>query len=209
MTPLQTLQHISARLADTSPTDIIDELMPEFPVDAIRWVRHLTVWDGFRGQFPDQAIAIARVISHRAKREFGITVTNDGRVIEGDVKPARTNPAPDEIFTLTINGQPVKVDYTESYFPAVAKDVFQFSAENNPLSETGFQSVFVGHDAVEAVGGPREFAAMYAEAKLAGGDKEFMEGFEGRSAEGKPMKRKAVGKHTAKVEQQPEAGRLF
>lgn len=206
MTPEATLQQISTRLAD--PTDLIDELMPQFPVDAICWVRHLTVWDGFRGQFPDQAIAIARVISHRAKREFGLSVTNDGRVIEGEEKP-RINPAPDETFTLSIDGHPVKVDYTAWYFPALAKDSFQFSAESNPLSPSGHWHEFAPHDAVEAVGGPEKFAAMYAEAKVAGSEKKFMEGFEGRPPEGKPRKRKTVGKHTAKVEQMPEAGRLF
>ena len=201
--PESTLQHISTGLVNTPPTDLIDELMPQFPVDAIRWLRHLTVWDGFRGQFPDQAIAIVRIVSHRAKREFGLSVTNDGRVVE-EVKAPRINPAPDDTFTLTIDGQPVKVEYTESYFPA--KDLFQFSAEKNPLSETGFQSVFVGHDAVEAVGGSREFASAFAEAKIAGQDKEFMEGFEGRPADRKKSRRKVVGGHTAAVVAEREPG---
>jgi hypothetical protein len=68
--------------------------------------------------------------------------------------------------------------------------------------------VFVGHDTVEAVGAAREFAAMFAEAKTAGQEKEFIEGFEGRPL-GKKPKRKTLGKHTAKEEQTPEKGRLF
>ncbi len=56
----------------------------------------------------------------------------------------------------------MKIEYTCDYFPD--RDSFQFSAERNPLSETGFWHAFVPHDAVEALGGAHTFATQYAEA---------------------------------------------
>ena len=94
-------------------------------------------------------------------------------------------------FTLVVAGQEVQVQYTPSYFPLVARDDFSFAAESNPLSESGHWHQFVPHDAVEAVGGPEAFAALYAEAKLAGRANEFMDQFEGRFPEGnRPRRRK-------------------
>ena len=56
------------------------------------------------------------------------------------------------------------------------------------------------NDAVEALGGPKAFFAIaFAEAKIAGQDKEFMAGFEGVFP-GKRKGRKAkIGQHTAGV----------
>jgi hypothetical protein len=207
MTPAETLSHIAGRLADTSPTDLIDELMPGFPIEALTWARRLSHWDEFRGQFSDQAIGVARVVSRRAMREFGLAISDDGCVVDFNSRPVKIDPKPELTFTLRIAEQPVQVAYTRSYFARDAKDAFDFSAEKNPLSESGFWHTFVPQDAVEALGGPQAFAARCAEAKLAGQEKEFMEGFEGRTGE-KP-KRKPVGRHTAKVEHKPEAGRLF
>jgi len=96
----------------------------------------------------------------------------------------------------------------------MAKDNFSFSAESNPLSETGFLNVFAPHDVVQAVGGPKKFAAMYAEAKLLGKEGELMEGFEGRFPEEKKRRKRAtspvLGEHTAAVvESSGEQPELF
>jgi hypothetical protein len=73
------------------------------------------------------------------------------------------------------------------------------------LSETGFWHTFAPRDAVEACGGPQEFAAQIAEAKLTGKDGEFMEGFEGRVSD----RKKRMGKHTAAVTEAPKQPELF
>jgi hypothetical protein len=201
LTPAETLFHIETRLAVTTPMNVISELMPR--TGAIRWAQRLPHWDEFRGQFSDQAIGIARIVSRRAMREHGLILTDDGRVVE---RRSYTAPTPSATFRLDIAGQSVEVAYTADYYPG--RDGFQFTAEKNPLSESGFWHAFVPQDAVEALGGPQAFAARYAEAKLAGQEKEFMEQFEGRFPD-KPRK-KVVGGHTAAVVQ-PGAvqGKLF
>ena len=134
--------------------------------------------------------------------EFGLKLTEDGRVVEGESRPP-IHPKPELTFTLQIAEQPVQVEYTPSYFPMIAKDSFQFSAEKNPLSESGFWHTFAPHDAVEVVGGPEKYAAMYAEARLTGAESDFMEQFEGRFPE--RTCRKRVGKHTATVAEESQA----
>ncbi|HZZ77136.1 MAG TPA: hypothetical protein VFE62_01375 [Gemmataceae bacterium] len=168
---------------------MIDELTPDFPAQGVKWAQCLSYWEAFRGQFPDQAVAIARVISKRAMREFGLAFDSEGRVVE---KNAGAGAEPETVFTLEVYGKPVEVSH--QYSPRTGSDSVSFSAADNPLSETGFWHIFVPHDVVDALGGPETFAAQIAEAKLAGAEKEFMAAFEGEH----PW-RKAVGKHTEAV----------
>jgi hypothetical protein len=206
MTPAETLFHIETRLAVTTPMNIISELMPR--TGAIRWAQRLSHWDEFRGQFSDQAIGIARIVSRRAMREHGLILTDDGRVTERRPMSYQA-PTPSATFRLDISGQSVEVAYTADYYPG--RDGFLFTAEKNPLSESGLWHTFVPQDAVEALGGPQAFAARCAEAKMAGQEKEFIEGFEGRFPE-KKGKKKSLGEHTAAVVDQVEGlnqGQLF
>lgn len=188
-TPVAILDQIASRLADTSPIDLIERLIPLARSDAITWARRLTHWDEYRGQHTDQVVAVARVISRRAMREFGLAITEDGRVVECNRQTPRSEPKPEMTFPVVVAGQEVQVQYTPSYFPLMARDDFSFTAESNPLSETGHWHQFVAHDAVEAVGGPEAFAALYAEAKRTGRANEFMEQFEGRFQEGNRPRR--------------------
>lgn len=100
-----------------------------------------------------------------------------------------------------IGGLHVEVAYTADYIPGRVS--FQFSAEPNPLSQTGFWHSFAPHDAVEAIGRPQAFAGQIAAAKMVGAEAEFMEGFEGRALDGKTRK-KVVGGHMAAVAEQAD-----
>jgi hypothetical protein len=208
MTPPATLDQISRRLTDTPPLELIDTLMPIFASDAITWARRLPHWDEFRGQYPDQAVSLARVVSRRAMREFGLAMTDDGRVVERHAPMPR--PVPEMTFPLVVAGQEVQVHYARSYFPSTARDGLSFTAESNPLSESGHWHQFIDHDAVEACGGPKAFAALYAEAKLTGRANEFIDQVEGRLQEGnRPHRKKpkradrpaipVLGEHSAAV----------
>jgi hypothetical protein len=122
-------------------------------------------------------------------REFGLSITDDGRVVE---KNAPTVAEPEVTFTLDIAGKPVEVSH--QYNPRTGSDSVSFSADDSPLSDSGFWHCFVPHDVVEALGGAEVFAAQIAEARVAGTEKEFMAAFEGEH----PW-RKAVGRHTEAV----------
>jgi hypothetical protein len=208
MTPFATLDQIETRLADTTPIDLIDQLMPALQRDAVTWARRLPHWDEYRRTHTDQAVSIARVVSRRAMREFGLALSEDGRVVDRYAKAP--SPARELTFLLAIDGQKVQVTYTTSYFPTMDRDSFEFDARCNPLSESGHWHQFVDHDAVEAAGGPKEFAARYAEAKVAGREESFVEQFTGRFLETKRSGRRKlkptdkpakpiVGEHTARV----------
>lgn len=82
------------------------------------------------------------------------------------------------------------------------------------MSTTGYLSQFVPRDAVEACGGPKAYAALFAEARLRGEEDVFKATFEGTGPEAKqPRRRKAsppasaptgeqlpvLGEHTAQV----------
>jgi hypothetical protein len=198
MTPTETLVLIEHRLKGQSLSHIIETLLPrETP---ITWARRLSGWDEY--PFPAQVKAIARIISQRAMKENGLRLTEDGRVVSRDAK-VRMDPKPERTFTLAIADEQLTVEYTSDYYPG--KDLLSFvSPKPHCLSETGHLSQFVPRDIVDACGGPEAFAALYAEAKVQGTDKELMAVFEGRSPD--PKRRKpSRGNHSARVVGEPES----
>jgi hypothetical protein len=217
--PADILQQIQARLAQQPPTQIIEELSPRTRTDAVSWARRLPLWDDFSRDITNQAIAVARVISRRAMREYGLTFDSDGRV--GEQKPLSSSPErPTRIFHMKIGEETVEVRYVRRYFPQTGQDLFSFVGEKlpgeqitykpHPLSESGWWSHFASHDAVEAMGSPEAYATRYAEAKLRGDDFEAV--FEGKRPEGKPKNgrkqpkeepvKPVIGQHTAQVIQE-------
>jgi len=213
--PAETLQRIQQRLDQHSePLAVITEFAPRTLTDAIRWARLRPAWDEYRRQHSEQAIGIAAVVSRRAIKEFRLTFGDDGRV-----RPYRPEnqswqtPEPALRFTLEVLGQPIRVEYTIDYFPTGGTDLFYFVSPNDPvqahpLSETGCKSQFAPHDAVEACGGPEAFARLFAEACLAGRDKEFIEPFEGKRADIKipPRGKVRTFQAPAREEQPPVLG---
>jgi hypothetical protein len=220
-----TLQRLHDSLSQgIPPTRLIEELLPRTRADALAWARRLPLWDEYRGQFSDQVVALARVISRRAMKAFHLSLTEDGRLrqphAEGKALPA---PQPSLTFSLTINGEKIRVEYTHNYFPRSGdlKDNFYFVIPHappraHPLSETGHRSQFALHDAVEACGGPQAYATLFAEATLRGEEKPFAATFEGewpdaekprRATAPKPvlppaaekMNQPVAGEHAAKV----------
>jgi hypothetical protein len=222
MHPLpQPLPRIQDRLTrGAAPAEVIAELLPRSREEAVAYARRLPLWDEYRGRYSDQAVALACVISRRAMREFGLAIGEDGRVTErfreGVTPPT---PKPSLTFPLAVRGEDVRVEYTSDYFPRSGQDHFYFvsphePARAHPLSGTGHWSQFAMHDAVEACGGPESYAALYAEARLSGREKEFAALFEGKWPEAKQPRRKrasrpagaparaelqVVGGHTAAV----------
>ncbi len=220
-----TLRQIQDRLSRLShrgaPADLIAELLPSTRAEAVTWARRTAGWDEYRGRYPGQAVAVARVVSRRAMRAFDLTLTEDGRVLDRHAEglPFRP-PEPTRVFPLDVGGEAVKVEYTAEYFPRSGQDHFYFvsphePSQPHPLSETGYLSHFALHDAVEACGGPEAYAALFAEARLRGAEKEFAATFEGAWPEvKKPRRRKSagergpppvVGEHTAAVAQERQA----
>jgi hypothetical protein len=213
-----TLRRIQDRLGrGDPPARVIEELLPLTPDEAVGWARRLPAWDEYRGPFQGQAVALARVVSRRAMRAFGLAFSEDGRVVgrprEGRPWPA---PIPVQTFRLAAGGEELGVEYTPDYFPGGGTDHFSFVSPHQPprphrLSETGYLSQFAPHDAVEACGGPRAYAALFAEARLRGQEKAFNATFEGEWPEGKRRRRKkaapaagegrppVLGEHTARA----------
>jgi hypothetical protein len=216
-----TLQHIQERLRQgLGPQQVIEELLPVTPTDAVTWARRLPGWEEYGGQFPTQVVALARVVSLRAMRAFSLSLSEDGRVLgrRKEVRPWQP-PKPSLTFRLVVGGEEVQVEYTRDYFPEGGKDCFYLISPRNPpqphaLSATGYLSQFVPHDAVEACGGPKAYASMFAEARLRGEEDVFKAMFEGTGQEAKqPRRRKAsppasmpsgeqlpvLGEHTAQI----------
>jgi hypothetical protein len=214
--PHDALDQIQALLNQGAPPlRLIADLRPRTRAEAIAWARRLTAWDEERGRYPDQAVALTRLISRHALRAFGLTVSEDGRVIE---RPAEAGwSAPPQSFSLAVRDQEVRVEYTPAYSPASGRDHFAFLSPHDPpqphaLSASGHWSHFAAHDAVEACGGPHAYAALYAEARRRGEDQAFSAAFEGAPPQSKqPRRQKApppaapprppavLGVHTAEV----------
>jgi hypothetical protein len=222
----ETLERIQARLGQgAGPAIVIEELMPRTRDVAISWGRRLAGWDEYRHAFPDQVIALARLISLRAMRAFGLTLREDGRVVDRprEGKHWRT-PEPSGTFPLTIRGEEVRVAYTPGYFPNASTDVVAFISPHDPLrphplSETDFHSRFVPRDVIEACGGPQAYAALLAEALLCGEAEEFTASLEGSPpGRNRTRGRQAVqpeseggaqptpGRHAKRVVAEPLAG---
>jgi hypothetical protein len=182
----ETLRRIQERLGQgVRPAAIIEEMMPPTREEAFPWSCRLAGWDAYRNCFPAQAIALARLISRRAMKEFRWMMREDGRVVErrAERKGWKT-PKPAASFPLMVGGEEVRVEYTKEYFPNSGIDLVYFVSPHDPpsahaLSETGYFSRFVPHDAVEACGGPQAYAALLAEAILRSEEQRFIEAFEG------------------------------
>jgi hypothetical protein len=184
--PHDTLQQIQEGLnRGLVPQLVIEELTPLTRAEAVTWIRRLPSWEEFGGQFPPQVVALARVISQRGMRAFGLKLSEDGRVVTRNREgPPWQTPKPSMTFRLTLGGEEVLVAYTPFYFPDGRTDYFYFISPLDPprphcLSETGYLSVLPSHDVVEACGGPKAYAALYAEARLRGEDQKFAAASEG------------------------------
>lgn len=182
----ETLRHIQERLdQQAAPAVIAEEMMPRTRDGALSWGRRLAVWDEYGREYPAQVVALARIISQRAMREQGLTLRKDGRVVK---QPAEgkgwKTPRPAASFTLPIGGEDVRVEYTPHYFPNDNTALLYIVSPYDPpqphaLSDTGYFSRFVPHDAVQACGGPRAYTALLAEAIVRAEEQSFTETFEG------------------------------
>jgi hypothetical protein len=187
LTPEQTLEHIQDRLSQgAGPALIIEELLPRSRDAALSWARRLAGWEENQPAYPAQVIALARLVSLRAMREYDLMLREDGRVVDrprAGSKPWKT-PKPALTFRLDVGGEEVCVAYTPGYFSNSGTDNFYFVSPHEPpqphfLSETGFWSQFVLHDAVKAAGGPQAYAAQFADAVVRGEAEKFTAALEG------------------------------
>lgn len=216
MTPAEALTLIQTRLATEPPVVLIEQLAPRTHAEAVTWARRLPLWDEYRGEFPDQAVSLARAVSRRAMREFGLVFDAEGRVVE---QKSAQPPKPRETrFPMRIGEQKIEVRFQPGYFSGT--DLFSFvgqeivppdthpvsvllgSHKPHALSGSGWWSHYAPHDVVEACGGPGQYAALYAEARLAGEEKAFEAVLNGTRPEEKASSRKAspapvIGQHTA------------
>lgn len=180
------LRRIQGRLnQQTAPCAVIEEMMPRTRGEALSWGRRLPVWDEYCRDYPAQVVALARIISQRAMREHGLMLRKDGRVVKlpAESKGCKT-PRPAAVFSLSVGGEEVRVEYTPGYFPSDDTALLYIVSPHeppkaHPLSDTGYFSRFVPHDALEACGGPQAYAALLAEAILRGEEQPFIEMFEG------------------------------
>lgn len=182
----EALEKIRERLSQgAAPAAIIKEMLPQSRDDALFWGRRLPVWDDYRAAYPAQVIALARLISRQAMKAFRLTMREDGRVVERPPEGRRRKTSrPKDTFPLLIGGEEVRVEFTEEYFPNSGIDLVYYVTPHEPakphaLSETGYFSRFVPHDAVEACGGQESYAALLAEAVLRDEEQPFIEAFEG------------------------------
>ena len=200
----ETLEKIRERLSqDATPAAIIEEMMPKTCEEAFTWSGRLPGWDEYQDRFQAQAVALARVISRRAMKEFRLMIRDDGRVVErlAERKGWKT-PPPAAIFPLVVGGEEVRVEYTTGYFPNSGIDHLYFVSPHDPpkahpLSDTGYHSCFVPHDAVEACGGPQSYAALLTEAVLRGEEQSFIEAFEGPLPETDARRRRVANRPAA------------
>jgi len=196
-----TLGRIQERLSQgATPAAIIEEMMPHTREEAFTWSCRLPGWDEYQNRFPAQAVALARLVSRRAMKEYRLMIREDGRVVE---RPAERKgwktPPPDIVFPLVVGGEEVQIRYTTGYFPNSAIDRLYFVSPHDPpkahpLSDTGYHSCFVPHDAVEACGGPRAYASLLADAILRGEEQEFIEAFEGPLPETDPRRHRQANR---------------
>jgi hypothetical protein len=112
---------------------IISELLPQSRDSALSWARRPAAWEEYRPTHPAQAIALGRLISLRAMREYGLTLLEDGRIVD-QLKAGKpwTTPKPALTFHLDIAGEKVRVEYTPEYFPSGAT-IQSLSSKTNSL----------------------------------------------------------------------------
>lgn len=200
----EVLRRIQERLSQNAdPAVIIKEMLPRTRDEALSWGRRLAVWDDYRATYPAQSIAVARLISRQAMKSFRLTMRDDGRVVE---RPAegrqRKTSQPTDTFPLVVGGEEVRVEYTEQYFPNSGTGLFYIVSQHDParphpLSDTGYFSRFVPHDAVEACGGPGAYAALLADAVLRDEEQFFIEAFEGPLPETDERRRRQANRPAA------------
>ena len=217
MTPAETLAQIEQALSSADPLAIIERLRPQTFQHAMTWARRLPLWEDFQGSA--QAIAVARLISRRAMKEHQLAFDAEGRVIDESKKSTakpRTRSFPMQLDedTIEVRYQPTYMAGTDLFsfigkkieLPPDAHPIANIVGSHTPhaLSGTGWWSHYAPHDAVEAFGGPKQFARMYAEARLEGKDKELDETLQGKRPEmtttrRTPKEQPIVGQHTAEV----------
>src|SRR5207244_1037333 len=158
----------------TAPMQVIEEFLPRLRADALAWARRLSLWDEYRGQFPPQVVALARVLSRRAMRQFGLLLDQDGHVVsEQGQQVARPAACPRLCFPLRVRDEEVQVEYAPHFFSNSDQDLFTFLSPHepprpHPLSATGCWAHLTSRDAVEACDGPEPYATLLAEAVLRG-----------------------------------------
>jgi hypothetical protein len=91
--------------------------------------------------------------------------TDGGRSHKPPALPTRPKK---QRFTLTVEGQPMIVEYTPNWMGSeFATGHFEFRsplkpARRIPVSETGYRSHFADVDTIEAADSPQEYARLYA-----------------------------------------------
>jgi hypothetical protein len=204
--PHDILDQIQARLNEgTSPAQVIAELLPRTRAEAVGWGRRLPAWDEYRGQYPGQTVAVARLVSRQALRAFRLILTEYGQVIDKPGEQGRhRTPEPSLRFRLALGDEEVCVAYTPDYFPQDDRSDFYFtslheSSQPHPLSGSGYWTHFASQDAVEACGGPQAYAAQLAAARLRGEEKSFDAAFEGKPPEYRKQPAGSKGRRRRKV----------
>jgi hypothetical protein len=189
-----------------APTDIIEQLTPRSRDAGAALARRLPLWDEYRGEYSDQVIAIARVLSLRAMGRFGLAFDNGVRLVTSTKERGGSKPRarPSWRFSVPLSGESIDVVYTPDYFPDRAMDLFSFVSPHDPpqphaLSPTGYWSQFVPRDAVDACGGPERYATFLATARLAGSDATFASLFEGTPDPDPGPASPATGAHAARA----------
>src|SRR5205085_10724653 len=111
--PRHTLQQIGDRLAQgDAPTDLTGELLPKTRAEAVTWARRLPLWEEHRSEFGPRAVAVARIVSKRAMRQFGLVFDAEGRVVEESRQtPGGFKEPPAVTFPLTVGGEVIEVRY--------------------------------------------------------------------------------------------------
>ncbi len=111
----------------------------------------------------------------------------------------------------------LEVQYTHFCLPTSGLDNFSFLGAEPPppadpsseafrgrkphaLSASGYWSQHIPHDFVEACGGPERCAALYAEARLRGQDKQFEAAFKGEWPGARSSQRRKPGRRTTAAE---------
>jgi hypothetical protein len=208
-------RHLLAAIRDRigeglSLAEVIEEFQPSSPAQALAYARRLPLWDEFRGEFPAQVVALARLLSRRAMRRYGLTLTAEGRVVEDPLRrPGRDRAIPRRRFPLRVGGEELRVEYAPHYLPNSDEDLFTFVSPHEPprphaLSASGTWSHYAPRDAVEACGGPEGYAALLAKAMLQG-ERDFDAALEGKPAETTSRRRPPAeacpesGPHSARV----------
>jgi len=185
------------------------------------FARRIALWEEFRGEYGNQAVAIAAAVSRRGMKEFSLEFSQEGRLGERWTQRGRNYPPPPCLrIPITVAGEEVIAEYTPEYLGSLSTDHIAFVSPHDPkkpipMSKTGYHSHFTSREAVDAMGGPARYATELAEALVSGSERQFDAAFHGPGPEikkaVKPTRRldghpkPVLGGHTAKVIQGPDA----